>query len=46
MMTIEFNKCETSIGLHSNFDNITITLEQRDQVCLTDIRNEISNVDC
>lgn len=46
VMTVEFNKCESSIGLHPNFDNITVTLEKRDQVGLTDIRDEITNVDC
>jgi hypothetical protein len=46
VVTVEFNKCESSIGLHSNFDNITIALEKRDQVGLTDIRDEITNVDC
>ena len=46
MVTVEFDKCESSIGLHPDFDNITITLEKRDQVGLTDIRDEIANVDC
>jgi len=30
VVTVEFNKCESSIGLHPNFDNITVTLEKRD----------------
>ena len=46
MVTVEFNKCEPSIGLHPDFDNITITLEKRDQVGLADIGDEIANVDC
>lgn len=46
MVTVEFDKCESSIGLHPDFDNITITLEKRDQVGLTDIRDEIANVNC
>ena len=46
MVTVEFDKCESSIGLHPDFDNITITLEKRDQVGLTDIRDEIADVDC
>ena len=46
MMTIEFNKCETSIRLHPDFDNITIALEQGDQIGLTDIRDQVADIDC
>jgi hypothetical protein len=46
MVTVELDKCESSIGLHPNFDNITITLEKRNQIGLTDIGDEIANVDC
>lgn len=46
VVTIEFDKCESSIGLHSNLDNVTITLEKRDQVGLADVWDKITDVYC
>jgi hypothetical protein len=45
MMTVEFNKCESPVCLHPDFDNIAVTLEQGDQVGLTDIGDQIANID-
>lgn len=45
-MRVEFDECESAIGLHADLDNVTIALEEGYEVCLCGVRDEISDVDC
>ena len=45
MVGIKFDECESSIGLHSDFDDIAVSLEEWDKVGLSRIRNKVPDVD-
>jgi hypothetical protein len=45
-MAVELYECESSVCLHPDFDDITVALEQGDQVGLVDIGDQVANVDC
>ena len=36
LVRVEFDECESSIGLHTDFDDVSESLKQRDQVGLGD----------
>lgn len=44
LMGIHLDKGKAAIGLEARFDNITIVLEEWDQVVLGGVRREIANV--
>ena len=46
MVGIQFDKSESSIGLHPDLGDVSIALEQRDEVGLGGVGDKIANVDC
>ncbi len=45
LVCIQLHKCETAIGLHPYLRKISNRLEERDQIRLGAIRDEVANVD-
>lgn len=45
LVRVEFDESETPIGLHTDLDDVPVSLEQRDEVGLGRVRDEVSDVD-
>ena len=45
LVCVEFDESETSVGLHTDLDDISVSLEKRDEVGLSGIWDKVADVD-
>ena len=45
LVRVQFDESEAPIGLHADLDDVPVSLEQRDEVGLGRVRDEVSDVD-
>ena len=44
LVRVKLDESESSVGLHADLDNVAVALEQRDEVGLSSVRDEVANV--
>lgn len=45
LVRVQLDESETTIGLHADLRQVSDRLEQRDQVCLGAVRDEVADID-